>query len=475
MKRAYEQKVEIYRERKEDYYTWSMLSKKWEICIRNLEYMVRLIDRHGIESVKHTWTEFSNEYKKEAIDCVLIGGETITEVSIRLGLSNTGTLARWIKEYKANGYNVIKRKKGRKAHAGKEEKIIGRAGEGECGASPEELEAYHRERIRKKIKCLSSGKRRPRKQEIAQAITELRQELKCSLRFILETIQMNPDLPQITRSDYYYWSSNHIDSDEKNDDVMNEIIHIYYANKGRYGYRRITLQLHREGFYTNHKMVHRLLQRMELQGITPKAKYKSYKGDLNGTVKSQLLNKVVDEENHKTYYKRNFSTAAVNEKWTTDVSEFHIADGKLYLSPILDMKNSEIVSYSISESPNYAQTQEMLDQAFEKYPDLTGLILHSDQGWQYQMVQYHKALMDKGIIQSMSRKGNCLDNCVMENFFGKMKNEMFYGHEFEFKTLNDLKEAMDEYILYYNTERIQVKLKGLTPCEYRNQALLLSH
>ena len=116
----------------------------------------------------------------------------------------------------------------------------------------------------------------------------------------------------------------------------------------------------------------------------------------------------------------------------------------------------------------------MLDRAFEKYPDLTGLILHSDQGWQYQMVQYHKALKDKGIIQSMSRKGNCLDNCVMENFFGKMKNEMFYGHEFEFKTLNELKEAMDRYILYYNTERIQVKLKGLTPCEYRNQALSLN-
>jgi len=90
------------------------------------------------------------------------------------------------------------------------------------------------------------------------------------------------------------------------------------------------------------------------------------------------------------------------------------------------------------------------------------------------MVQYHKALKNKGIIQSMSRKGNCLDNCVMENFFGKMKNEMFYGHEFEFKTLNELKEAMDRYILYYNTERIQVKLKGLTPCEYRNQALSLN-
>lgn len=113
----------------------------------------------------------------------------------------------------------------------------------------------------------------------------------------------------------------------------------------------------------------------------------------------------------------------------------------------------------------------MLNRAFDKYDNLEGLIFHSDQGWQYQMQQYHKALEDKGIIQSMSRKGNCLDNCVMENFFGKMKNEMFYGHEYEFTSLDELELTMHEYIKYYNEERIQVKLKGLTPVEYRNQAL----
>jgi transposase InsO family protein len=368
-----------------------------------------------------------------------------------------------------------KKKRGRHAHANQEETDIRRIGERECRASPEELAAYHRERICKKIKRLSSGTRRPRKQEIAQAITELRQELKCSLGFILETIQLNPELPQMTRSDYYYWSSDHTDKDEKNNGVMNKIIQIFYTHKRRYGYRRITLQLKNEGYTVNHKMVKRLMKRLGLFGISPKAKYKSYKGDLNGTVKSQLLNKVVDEEKHKTYYKRDFSTSTVNEKWTTDVSEFHIAAGKLYLSPIMDMDNREIVSYSISRSPNYAQTQEMLDKAFEKYPDLSGLILHSDQGWQYQMTQYHKALQNRGIIQSMSRKGNCLDNCIMENFFGKMKNEMFYGHEFEFKTLDELEKAMEEYIFYYNNERIQVRLKGLTPCQYRSQTLELNH
>lgn len=211
--------------------------------------------------------------------------------------------------------------------------------------------------------------------------------------------------------------------------------------------------------------------RIGLFGVTPKAKYKSYKGDLNGTVKSQLLNKIVDKENHRTYYVRDFSTTSCNQKWTTDVTEFHIADGKVYLSPIMDMHNREIVAFNVSISPNFYQTMDMLSQAFMKYKDLNGLIFHSDQGWQYQMAQYHSILKDKGIIQSMSRKGNCLDNSPMENFFGRMKNEMFYGHEYTFTTKEHLIKAIKDYIYYYNNERIQVKLKGLTPVQYRNQSL----
>ena len=158
-------------------------------------------------------------------------------------------------------------------------------------------------------------------------------------------------------------------------------------------------------------------------------------------------------------------------KRSRDVSEFHVAAGKVYLSPILDVHNGEIVSYDISCQPNYKQIQNMLNIAFSKYNHLEGLIMHSDQGWQYQMRHYHKALKDKGILQSMSRKGNCLDNSVMENFFGKMKNEMFY---YEFETLDQLIAVMKEYIKYYNEKRIQVKLKGLTPLQFRHQSLQLA-
>ena len=279
------------------------------------------------------------------------------------------------------------------------------------------------------------------------------------------------DISGLKRSTYYY-TLNKLDKDTKNDDIMNAIIDIYYTHKARYGYRRITLELINRGYIVNHKKVKRLMSKMGLYARTPKAKYKSYKGDMNGTVKNLLLDKVIDEVNHKTYYERNFKTERCNEIWSTDVSEFHIAAGKLYLSPILDLHNREIVSYNISTSPNYEQIKDMLAKAFNKYKDLKGLILTSDQGWQYQMQDYHKALEEKGIIQSMSRKGNCLDNSPMENFFGKMKNEMFYGYEYTFNTLEELQKEMEDYIYYYNNQRITTKLKGLTPVEYRNQSLI---
>ena len=277
----------------------------------------------------------------------------------------------------------------------------------------------------------------------------------------------------MSKSSYYY-TVKALEKDDEDIEIKERISTIYNENKGRYGYRRITLVLKSQGEAINHKRVKRLMKVLGLFGITPKAKYKSYKGDMNGTCRNLLLDKKVDEVNHKTTYERNFKTTGCNQKWATDVSEFHISSGKLYLSPIIDMHNGEIVSFDISSKPNYVQTANMLNQAFSKYENLEGLIMHSDQGWQYQMQHYHKSLKDKGILQSMSRKGNCLDNSVMENFFGKMKNEMFYGHEYEFESLDHLKKEMEEYITYYNEKRIQVKLKGLTPLQVRNQSLQLN-
>ena len=200
-------------------------------------------------------------------------------------------------------------------------------------------------------------------------------------------------------------------------------------------------------------------------------KYHSYKGD-NGEFKENLLlEKVIDEEKHTTIYKRNFETTRPNEKWTTDVSEFKHKDGKLYLSPILDMYDGSIISYDISLHPDFNQTKRMIEMAFNTYKNLEGLIFHSDQGWQYQMRQYKAWLNAKGVKQSFSRKGNCMDNSLIENFFGIMKNEMFYGHENEFETIEDLQYAMEEYIKWYNEKRINIKRKGMSPLEYRLHSL----
>jgi len=255
------------------------------------------------------------------------------------------------------------------------------------------------------------------------------------------------------RSSFYYYLKRmkKFDKYAELKDVINQIFH---QNKGRYGYRRITTELHNRGYVINHKTVQKLMKQLGLKCEIRRRKYRSYKGEV-GKVAPNILN-------------RNFKANKPNQKWVTDVTEFSVKDTKVYLSPILDLYNGEIVSYNISLRPTFHQTMDMLDKAFSKIPDDTGLIIHSDQGWQYQMKQYQVRLKKKGIIQSMSRKGNCLDNSVMENFFGILKTEMYYKHTFE--STEHLINEIEEYIDYYNNKRIKCKLKGLSPVQYRIQS-----
>ena len=170
------------------------------------------------------------------------------------------------------------------------------------------------------------------------------------------------------------------------------------------------------------------------------------------------------------HLERHFTATKPNQKWVTDVTEFKAKDGnKVYLSPILDLFNNEIVSYTLSYSPNWAQVEKMLKLAVKRLDKTRGSILHSDQGWQYQMAAYRQILAEHGIIQSMSRKGNCLDNATMESFFGRLKTECFYGREFN--TREEIVNAVRDYLDYYNHRRIQLKLKGLSPIQYRRQSL----
>lgn len=173
------------------------------------------------------------------------------------------------------------------------------------------------------------------------------------------------------------------------------------------------MELHNRGYRINHKTVQRLMGLLGLKCMVRIKKYRSYKGQV-GKIAPNLI-------------QRNFKADAPNKKWTTDITEFSLFGKKLYLSPILDMYNGEIISYNISEHPVLNQVLDMLDQAFLKIPDDTNLIFHSDQGWQYQHKQYQKRLQEKGIRQSMSRKGNCLDNSVMEFWIAEIGIAVFEG------------------------------------------------
>ena len=238
-------------------------------------------------------------------------------------------------------------------------------------------------------------------------IQKLRQEF--SLAILLDVAQ----LPRAT----FYYHLKQLKKADKYHSVKEEITAIFHENKGRYGYRRITAELRNRNIYLNHKTVQRLMQKLGLVCRVRMKKYRSYKGEV-GKIAPNLLN-------------RNFHAEKPNQKWVTDVTEFSLFGEKLYLSPILDLHSSDLVSYTISDRPVLRMVTTMLNEAFAKIPDGTNHILHSDQGWQYQHRQYQRMLREKGIRQSMSRKGNCLDNAVIENFFGLLKSELLYLQEFQ--------------------------------------------
>ena len=242
---------------------------------------------------------------------------------------------------------------------------------------------------------------------------------------------------------------------DKHKAAKEEITAIYHENRGRYGYRRITAELRNRNLPLNHKTVQRLMKELGLVCRVRMKKYRSYKGEV-GKIAPNLLN-------------RDFHADRPNQKWVTDVTEFSLFGEKLYLSPVLDLCSSDLVSYTISERPVLSMATTMLEKAFEKIPDNTNLILHSDQGWQYQHKQYQRMLREKGIRQSMSRRGNCLDNAVIENFFGLLKSELLYLQDFE--SMEHFKRELIDYLDYYNNRRIKAKLKGLPPAIHRQQAL----
>lgn len=260
-------------------------------------------------------------------------------------------------------------------------------------------------------------------------------------------------LADIPRSTYYYWVRN-FGRPDPDAELKKWIKAIYDEHEGRYGYRRIHDELRNCGHKVNHKKVQRIMMELELKCLVRMKKYRSYKGTVGKTAPNIL--------------DRNFKAEKPNQKWVTDITEFKLFGEKLYLSPVLDLFNGEIITYTIGSRPTYSLVSKMLNQAFERLTGDDTLLMHSDQGWHYQMKQYHKALSERDVTQSMSRKGNCYDNSVMENFFGIMKSELLYLKEFE--NIEHFKQELANYIHYYNHKRIKARLKGMSPVQYRTHA-----
>lgn len=261
----------------------------------------------------------------------------------------------------------------------------------------------------------------------------------------------------MARSTFYY-QVKRLAAGDRYGGVRQRIQRLYDHHKGRYGYRRITLALRRDGETINHKTVQKLMQQLGLKSLVRPKKYRAYQGGTGYSAPNTL--------------KRRFQAERPNQRWVTDITEFKVNDQKLYLSPVMDLYNGEIIAFQTGPRPVFALVKGMLKKAFNRLTSGDRVVLHSDQGWHYRHANYRKLVVEKRILRSMSRKGNCLDNAAIESFFGTLKAEYFYLNQFD--NLDQLQKGIANYIHYYNHHRLKQKLQGLSPVEYRTQEMAVN-
>ena len=313
-----EQKIEIYQKWKNENISISQLSKAYKMNLANLDYMLRLIEMHGTNILNTRKRVYSKEFKEQTIEQAIFGTKSYVQLSLELGLKSISTINNWLREYRENGYNVIIKQKECPARGQKEAKIAQGIGERDSKVERRKLAIAYCERIRKKTEGLGSRKR---SEEIAKTITDLRHEFKVSLKYVLEAIAEYPELPIIARSSYYKIVKRK-PKKPKRPKLIAKIKEIFNHHQGRYGYRRVALQLIKEGWSVTERAVRYWMHKLGLRDI--RRKYSSYKGTI-GKIAPNLIY-------------RDFFVRMSNMKWYTDITEFHLNGEKLYLSPILDLE-----------------------------------------------------------------------------------------------------------------------------------------
>ncbi|HFJ9248019.1 TPA: IS3-like element ISBce15 family transposase [Bacillus cereus] len=429
--------------------SFKVTAKKYQVSISLLKEWVARTREQGIESLNSKCTRYDIQFKMEVLNFMNNTGASPLQAAAMFNVPSPRTVRKWRSMLESQGIDALRKTskgystvKKKQAIAPKKKQNINSQND-----LQKEIEYLRMENAYfKKVTRLNSTKTTISEKDKAHIIYELRHEYK-----IIDLIKA----AEMARSTYYYWVKQ-MSREDKYNEVKESIKQIFQEHQGRYGYRRITLELRNQGYTINHKTVLRLMNQLGLKSLVRITKYRSYRGKV-GKVAPNVL-------------KRDFKASKPNEKWVTDVTEVHLFGEKLYLSPILDLFNGEIISYNIEKRPTFLLVERMLDKALKCLDKEDTPILHSDQGWHYQMDRYQYILRENNITQSMSRKGNCLDNAVIENFFGLLKSELLYLKDFE--SMEHFREELENYIYYYNNKRIKAKLKGLPPVKYRIQSLL---
>jgi transposase InsO family protein/transposase-like protein len=405
----------------------------------------RALGEAGVRTKKREFFSYSAEFKLSVLERMREEGLSRRQAAALFNIRRFNVIAEWEHKFSQGRAGSAVTSAGSTPQKDvKDAPYASRRTEPRSGTEPAgptrrtEPSAYG-ECLLKKARGLGSSERSASAMERALIVLELRQQF--PLASLLQ-------VAGLARSTFYY-QQKLLQRGDKYADLKVKIRELFDRHKGRYGYRRITAAIRRAGDLVNHKTVRRMMVQLQLKYCVRVKKYRAYKGQL-GHVAPNVL-------------QRKFQANRPNEKWVTDVTEFNVAGRKLYLSPVMDLFNSEILSYEMSARPLFGMVGTMLKKAFGRLRDGDSPILHSDQGWQYRMPEYRRLLEARAIRQSMSRKGNCLDNAAMESFFGTLKSELYYVNEF--RSIEELQASVDSYIQYYNHERI--KLKGLGPVEYR--------